>query len=97
MVASSPPSRLRSRFAFRDPALLFARATLEGDALVLRGWTWCGRYRRRLPLGRILQADVRGDEQGDELILWLFDGEVLRLRIDEAPTWKAAIEENFAS
>lgn len=89
MVAFSHRPRLRSRFAFRDPALLFAWATLDGDHVTLTGWTWRGRYCRRIPLDRILHADVKVD---DELALWLFDGEVLRLRIDDAPTWKRAID-----
>ncbi len=80
---------LRSGFAFRDPALLFARATLEDAHLTLTGWTWRGRYRRRIPLRRILHVDARGD---DELILWLFDGETLRLRMRHARAWKARLD-----
>ncbi len=87
------PSRssrvLCSWFAFRDPALLFARATLEDDHLTLTGWTWRGRYRWRIPLRRILHVDARGD---DELILWLFDGETLRLRMKHARAWKARLD-----
>ncbi len=79
----------RSWFAFRNPALLFARATLEDDHLTLTGWTWRGHYRRRIPLRRILHADARGD---DELILWLFDGETLRLRMKHARAWKARLD-----
>lgn len=88
-MTSSSRDALVSRFAFLHPALLFPRATLNDGVLALTGWTWHGRYRRRIPLARILHADVRSD---DELILWLFDGEVLRLRIEGAPTWKRAIE-----
>ena len=84
---SSPA--LRSWFAFRDPALLFARATLDQDHLALTGWTWHGRYQRQIPLDRILHADARGD---DELILWLFDGETLRLRMKHARAWKAHLD-----
>ncbi len=76
---------LHSWFAFRDPALLFARATLDQDNLALTGWTWRGRYQRQIPFDRILHADARGD---DELILWLFDGETLRLRMKHARAWK---------
>ena len=88
-----PPSRspraLRSWFAFRDPALLFARATLEDDHLTLTGWTWRGRYRWQIPLRRLLHVDARGD---DELILWLFDGETLRLCMKHARAWKAHLD-----
>ena len=91
-MASSPfrSSRvLRSWFAFRDPALLFARATLDQHHLALTGWTWHGRYQRQIPFDRILHADARGN---DELILWLFDGETLRLRMKHARAWKAHLD-----
>ncbi len=69
--------------------MLFARVTLEDDHLTRTGWTWRGRYRRRIPLDRILHVDARGD---DELILWLFDGETLRLRMKHARAWKARLD-----
>ena len=89
MALSTPASKksLTSRFAFRDPALLLARATLDEDHLTLTGWTWRGRYRRRILLRRILHVDA----QADDLILWLFDGETLRLRINRSAAWKAAL------
>ncbi len=91
MAFLSNPSRHthRSWFASRSPALLFARVTLEDDHLTLTGWTWRGRYRRLIPLDRILHIDARGD---DELILWLFDGETLRLRMRHARAWKARLD-----
>ena len=88
LTAHAPPS-LVSRFAFRDPSLWWARARLEAEHLVLTGWTWRGRYRRYIALSRILYVDVRDT---DELVLWLFEGEVLRLRIPRAQRWKAEIE-----
>lgn len=82
-----PP--LVSRFDFRNPSLWWARARLVADHLELTGWTWRGRYRRRIALSRILHVDVRGE---DELVLWLLEGEVLRLRVEQAQQWKAGIE-----
>ncbi len=79
---------LHSWFAFRDPALLFARATLDEDHLALTGWTWHGRYQRQIPLDRNQHADARVN---DELVLWLFNGEALRLRINRSAAWKAAL------
>ncbi len=87
MPAQPPP--LTSRFGFRNPALWFARATLLADHLELNGWHRRGRYARRIPLTHILQADV---QEHDGLLLWLADGETIRLRIDRAAAWKAAIE-----
>ena len=89
MLSAHAPPSLVSRFAFRDPSLWWARARLEAEHLVLTGWTWRGRYRRRIGLSRILHVDVRGE---DEITLWLFEGEVLRLRIPQARRWKAGIE-----
>ena len=80
---------LAGRFAFRDPSLWWARARLEAERLVLTGWTWRGRYRRHIPLDRVLHVDAKAD---DELVLWLIDGEALRLRVPQAPRWKTGIE-----
>lgn len=77
-----------SRFRFRDPLLLFTRLRLYPDRLELGGWHFLGRYRRAVALAHILQADAAGD---DGLLLWLSDGEVLRLRVEGAPAWQAAI------
>ena len=84
-----PSAALVSRFDFRNPSLLWGRVRLSPKFLLLTGWTWRGRYHRRIPLDRILHADARGD---DELILWLFDGETLRLRMKQARAWKAHLD-----
>ena len=93
-VSRSAPSLLSSRFAFRNPALLFARATLAHEHLSLTGWSWRGRYHRRIPLKRILQVDV---PDHDGLLLWLSNGETVRLRIRRPQTWKRAIEASLAT
>lgn len=85
----SSKTTLTGRFAFHSPALLFARAVLSPTHLTLIGWTWRGRYRRQIAITRILHVDAR---QADELILWLFDGETVRLRLNQAHRWKAEIE-----
>ncbi len=79
---------LVSRFAFQYPSLLWGRVRLGPDGLSLTGWTWRGRYRRQIPFDRILHVDARAD---DELVLWLFNGEALRLRINRSAAWKAAL------
>jgi hypothetical protein len=84
---------MTSAFDFRNPSLFRGRARLLSDSLLLTGWYWRGRYRRHISLDRILHADVRAEE----LILWLFDGETLRLRIDDPAAWKAALETRMAS
>lgn len=88
MNASPDAAPLTSRFRFLNPALFFPRARLDAAGLLLTGWHWRGRYNRRLPLDRILQADALDD---NGLLLWLTNGETIRLRIDRAHQWKERI------
>ena len=77
------------RFSFSTPWLLFARARLFADRLELTGWHLQGHYRRDILVARILQVDVL---ENDSLVLWLFSGETVRIRIRGARQWKEAIE-----
>jgi len=85
---SSPETVLSGRFRFRDPALLCARVRLYPDRLELSGWQMKGRYHRRIPLQQVLQADALN---ADSLLLWLSNGETVRLRVEGALRWKQAI------
>ncbi len=80
---------LTSRFRFSNPALLFPRARLGAAHLDLLGWRLRGRYRRRILLDQILHVDVIGNEG---LLLWLVNGETVRLHIERARRWREAIE-----
>ena len=89
-LSTAHPKALRtSRFSFRDPLLLCARARLYPDWLDLTGWYWRGRYHRRVPLNHLLQVDVTGS---GHLLLWLASGEAIRLRLADAAAWKEAID-----
>ena len=77
------------RFSFSTPWLLFARARLFADRLELTGWHLQGHYRRAISVTHILQVDVL---ENDRLVLWLFNGETVRLRIPRARQWKETIE-----
>lgn len=93
MADAHPPKSeevlLVGRFAFQEPALWFPKVRLFADRLELTGWRLPGgRYRRRIPLHRILQVDADGPEC---LLVWLADGRSLRLRLDEAPRWQRTI------
>lgn len=79
---------LASSFSFARPTLLWARARLYEERLELTGWCLTGRYRRRILLHRILQADVPDENC---LLLWMADGRTLRLRVDDAEQWQEAI------
>ena len=87
---TSPDAVLSGRFRFRNPSLLWARVRLYPDRLELSGWHMQGRYVRRIPVRQILQADAT---TFDSLLLWLSDGETIRLRVKEAFRWKQAIEQ----
>lgn len=62
---------------------------LYADRLELSGWRLHGRYVRRIRLRQILQADVPDEEL---LLLWLSDGETLRLQVKDAQRWRDAID-----
>jgi hypothetical protein len=92
MIACLTPSDtvLSGRFRFRNPSLLWARVRLYADRLELSGWHMQGRYFRRILLQQVLQADALN---ADSLLLWLSDGETVRLRVKEAHRWKRTIEQ----
>ena len=68
--------------------LFQAKARLTDDAIELTGWHWRGRYSRRLSLSEILHADAKTNR---DLVLWLADGEVVRLRLEHALRWQDAL------
>jgi len=79
---------IQSPFRFRDPMLFRAKAHLTDEAIELTGWHWHGRYTRRIPLAEVLHADARTRQ---DLVLWLVGGEVVRLHLEQAARWEAAI------
>ncbi|HMB91800.1 MAG TPA: hypothetical protein VKP65_13190 [Rhodothermales bacterium] len=87
---TSPDTVLSGRFRFRNPALLCARLRLYADRLELSGWHMRGRYVRRILLQQVLQADAL---DADSLLLWLSNGETVRLRVRGALRWKRTIEQ----
>ncbi len=88
-MSLSERAQCADRFSFSTPWLLFARARLFADRLELTGWHRQGRYRRDILVARILQVDAL---ENDRLVLWLFNGETVRLRLRRARQWKEAIE-----
>lgn len=90
MTDADSPGRalLSASFSFARPTLLCARAQLYEDHLELTGWRLWGRYRRRIPLGRVLQVDATSPNR---LVLWMADGQTLRLHLECAQRWQQAI------
>ncbi len=64
---------------------------LFSDHLRFDAWNWRGRYHRRIDLDDVLQVDVTG---AGRLLVWLTNGESIRLRLHEAAAWKQAIEQH---
>ena len=85
----SSRAKLSSRFSFANPRLIGARARLTEGQLVFTGWRLTGRFKRTIDLDRIVHVDVGS---ADGVVLWLVDGEVIRLRIKDPSVWKSAID-----
>lgn len=71
--------------------LIGARARLFEDRLELSGWKFFSHYRRTIPLDRIVHVDLKNKK---ELVLWLVDGEAVRLRISDAEIWQRELSTN---
>lgn len=80
---------LDGRFYFQSPALAFPRARLYADRLELSGWRLSGRFSRRIPLRNVLHVDAVDDSA---LVIWLSVGETVRIRVNQASSWKRHIE-----
>ena len=86
----TPANAVRAgHFSFHEPMLLFPKVQLFEDRLDFGGWHLRGRYHRQIPLKRILQVEVTA---GGRLLVWLHNGESLRLRVDDPEQWKRDIE-----
>lgn len=79
---------LTGRFSFCHPSLWCAWARLYPDRLELRGWRLWERYRRAIPLSDVLQVDA---PEADRLLLWMANGQTLRICVSDAPRWQQAI------
>ena len=77
-----------TRFNFQTPALWFARARLDATHLELTGRQGLKRYHRSIARRHIVHVGVR---LPDGLILWLQDGETLRLTVPKPDLWKQAL------
>lgn len=78
--------------------LLYCRARLFPDWLVLTGWMWRGRYHQRISLSEISQVDRHPNSVPfPTLTITLRSGEIYTMRIRGAALWKYAIEERLSS
>lgn len=89
MLLSLPDVPLLSgSFALADRWLLWSRAQVYPDRVILAGWSFAGRHRRRIPMERIDHID---HDEG-RLRLHLQSGERIALIIEEAARWARFIK-----
>lgn len=84
---------LSNRFSYVGRHTLFGRASLFGDRIELRHWTWRGRCTRRILLTQILAMDYHPLDGSGNLTLVLETDEVLQLTLDEAHRWREHFEQ----
>jgi len=74
---------LSAPFALDDRWLLWSRIQMYPDRLILAGWSFGGRHRRKIALERIDRIDYGNGR----LRLRLQNGERVRLIMSEAARW----------
>lgn len=85
---------LTNRFRFGDTFVLWGRARLLADRVVLSWFGWSGLRRRTILLDEIERLDWWAAFQGDaNLTMTLRSGETLALQIEASGLWKYEIEE----
>lgn len=89
MLLTLPDIPLRTAsFALEDRCLVWSKAQLYSDRLVLSGWGFCERYWRRVPLDAI----TRIEREGRLVTLEMETEETLVIRLQKAEQWAVALE-----
>lgn len=92
--ADSPTPIYSHRCTLPNRTLWFGRASLYEDRVVLRGWTWRGRYHRQISLQRIKEVNWRPVPEGPNLILELHNGSSVALRLQTGGgLWNAKLHD----
>ena len=87
---------LSGRYWDPEQRLLLARARLYLNRIEFTGLALNGKYRRLLWLENVKQVDWRvGQTRSVNLILWLRNGEVVRVWMNSAGLWKYQIDANI--
>lgn len=79
-------------FSLADRWLVWTKARLYANRLVLTGWGFWTRYRRRIPFEII----ERVDHENGHLVVHLQGNRTLRIQMSVARRWHAAIEAHRA-
>ena len=82
------------RCTLPDRTLWFGQASLYEDRIHIKGWTWRGRYRRKILVEDIDEVEWRPRPEKPNLLLSLHDGEVVRLRLHKGSgLWNAKLHD----
>lgn len=91
---ASSQSIYTHRCSLPNRILWFGKAVLYEDQVVVKGWTWRGRYRREIAIDDIDEVEWRPRPTKPNLILHLDEGQVFPLRLREgAGLWNAKLHD----
>lgn len=89
----TPVVSLDTRCRFPDRRLFLGRARLSPDAIRITGWTWRGRYDRRIRLAEVTSiAWFAGADWQSGLVFEMQSGEQVALLLRGSMLWKMALE-----
>lgn len=83
---------LASRFRYAGRKALFGKARLYGDRIELASWHLLGLQTRSIQLDHVAHMDYHHLRNGSNLSVYLDDGEVLELELEEAHVWRQYFE-----
>lgn len=83
---------LSTRFRFSDRRLFFTRSRLFFDRIELSGWLLGEHFSRSIPLDSFSRVEWQVESADPTAVIYLEDGEVLRLEFDKWRLWKHALE-----
>ena len=83
---------LSSRFHYFNRRVIFGKARLYGDRIVLTGWSFRGRHRRSIPFEKITHLEYHILPKGGHLTLFLPDDRVVSFFLQQAHQWRALFE-----
>ena len=92
MASSDPLYSHRCTLPHRT--LWFGRASLYEDRIHIQGWTWRGRYRKKVAIADIDEVDWRPRPERPNLLLHLEDGRTVPIRLRKgAGLWNAKLHD----
>lgn len=84
---------LKSRFRFADRFMAFGRARFYADRITLRYVDLRGWHHLELPLEQVADLDYHVHQGGGNLSVFMIDGTVHHLLVQQAHRWREAFEQ----